>query len=305
MENILTLIARPERGGLTAADADTARAILASKLAETGAADWLATDAACDIPFSGLDLETAAAAVRAGFAGRPVDTVAQPAAARRKRLLVADMESTIIENEMLDELADEFGLRDRISAITARAMAGELDFESALRARVAMLEGMDSAALDRALTAIRIMPGAATLVATMQANGAYCALVSGGFDFFTNRVRDRLGFDHDQANRLEIAAGILTGRLVGPILGRAAKRQALDRLSKTLGITPKEAITVGDGANDLDMLAAAGTGVAFRAKPIVAETARARIDHGDLTALLYLQGYRRDEFRDRAPEPAD
>jgi phosphoserine phosphatase len=301
MENILTLIARPERGGLTAADADTARAILASKLAETGAADWLATDAACDIPFSGLDLETAAAAVRAGFAGRPVDTVAQPAAARRKRLLVADMESTIIENEMLDELADEFGLRDRISAITARAMAGELDFESALRARVAMLEGMDSAALDRALTAIRIMPGAAT----MQANGAYCALVSGGFDFFTNRVRDRLGFDHDQANRLEIAAGILTGRLVGPILGRAAKRQALDRLSKTLGITPKEAITVGDGANDLDMLAAAGTGVAFRAKPIVAETARARIDHGDLTALLYLQGYRRDEFRDRAPEPAD
>ena len=304
MKNILTMITLPEQGGLTVADAERARVVLAGNNVEPGAADWLAAGTACDVPFSGLDHVSAQTIVGKAFAEQPIDIATQPAAGRRKRLLVADMESTIIENEMLDELAEEFGLRDEISGITARAMAGELDFESALRARVAMLEGMSSSALDRALTAIRFMPGAATLVATMRANGAYCALVSGGFDFFTGWVRNRVGFDYDQANRLDVAGGMLTGTLRDPILGRAAKRRALDQLSENLGITPQDAITVGDGANDLDMLAASGTGVAFRAKPIVAEAARTRIDYGDLTALLYLQGYRIDEFQNRDSDTA-
>jgi phosphoserine phosphatase len=207
------------------------------------------------------------------------------------------MESTIIENEMLDELAEERGIRDQIAAITARAMAGELDFEDAIRERVAMLEGMDTTVLDRARSVIRITPGAAALVATMRHHGAYCALVSGGFDVFTGWVRQRLGFDCDQANRLEIADGALTGRLHEPILGRSAKREALSRLAGKQGIALSQSIAVGDGANDLDLLAAAGLGVAYHAKPIVAESARARIDHGDLTALLYLQGYRQEEIR--------
>jgi phosphoserine phosphatase len=208
------------------------------------------------------------------------------------------MESTMIENEMLDELAAEVGLGAKIADITARAMAGELDFEGSIIARVAMLEGLEEAALDRALKAIRFTPGAATLVATMRANGAYCALVSGGFEFFTRWVRLRLGFDTDQANKLGIRAGKLSGKLVGPILGREAKRAALARLTTAQGITVAAAIAVGDGANDLDMLIAAGMGVAFRAKPIVANRAAARIDHADLRALLYLQGYRQADLRE-------
>lgn len=217
-------------------------------------------------------------------------------------LLVADMESTIIEQEMIDELADYVGLRDKISAITARAMRGELDFESSLRVRVAMLAGLDAGVLDEVYDKrVTLMPGAETLIKTMKANGAYCALVSGGFTVFTERVAARLGFDEHQANMLEIENGKLTGRVREPILGRAAKRQALERIARTLGIHLMETIAVGDGANDLDMLAAAGLGVAFRAKPKVQEAAGALpngvvVNDGDLTALLYLQGYRQDEF---------
>jgi phosphoserine phosphatase len=294
MDSVLTLIAKE----LDGAAAASARAALAAQAECVGDPDWLAPGIACDLPFGGLDTDAATAAARASLAGRPIDIVAQKVAGRRKRLLIADMESTMIENEMLDELAAEVGLGAEIAAITARAMAGEIDFEGAIRERVAMLKGLEAAALDRALDTIRIAPGAAALVATMRASGAYCALVSGGFECFTRWVRGRLGFDHDQANRLDIQAGKLTGRLVGPILGRTAKRAALERLAAARGLPVAAAIAVGDGANDLDMLTAAGLGVAFHAKPLVAGRAAARIDHGDLTALLYLQGYRLEEFRD-------
>jgi phosphoserine phosphatase len=216
---------------------------------------------------------------------------------RRNRLLVADMESTIIEQECLDELAEYAGLRERISEITARAMRGELDFEAAIKERVGLLAGMDAARLQEVYDGrVTLMPGAATLIATLKANGARCALVSGGFDFFAERIAQRLGFDEFQANRLEITGGKLTGRVVEPILGREAKLAALERLSGAMGLQRALTMATGDGANDLAMIKAAGLGVAFRAKPVVAAEADASITHGDLTALLYLQGYAKDEF---------
>lgn len=264
--------------------------------ADVGPADWLAP-LAVDLPFAGIAPMLARDLAYEALEDAAVDAVAQPQADRRKRLLVADMESTVIENEMLDELADECGIRAEIAAITERAMRGELDFEAALRERVAMLTNLDAAALDRAKARTRITAGARALVATMRANGGFCFLVSGGFTFFTDHIRDRLGFDRDQANRLGIADGKLTGTVLDPILGRDAKREALLAAAAERNVPLAETMAVGDGANDLDMLAAAGLGVAFHAKPVVAQAARARIDHADLTALLYLQGYREEEIR--------
>ena len=298
MDNILTLIGEPTDTALTAEDVTNAAAAVREAGGTVGAADWLASGIACDLPFDGP--RDVVGPARAALSDRPVDIVAQPTQGRRKQLLVADMESTIIENEMLDELATVCGIGDAIADITARAMAGELDFEGAIKERVAMLKGLGEGALEDSLGTIRITSGATTLVATMRGSGAYCALVSGGFEFYTGWVRRRLGFDYDQANRLAIENGALSGGVGEPILGRDAKREALLRLSAERGIQAADAITVGDGANDLAMLETAGMGVAFRAKPIVAERARARIDHGDLTALLYIQGYRREEFIDGA-----
>ncbi len=261
-----------------------------------GAADWLAEGTACDIPFEGAAPSVAAAAVRTALAGAPVDLVAQRSAGRRKMLLVADMESTIIDNEMIDELAGLLGLKERIAGITARAMRGELDFADSLRERVGMLAGLDAAVLERLHGRIAVNPGAVELVATMRRHGAYCALVSGGFTVFSHYVRDRTGFDRDQANRLEVAAGKLTGRVVEPVLDRRSKRDCLERLARELSLAPHQTIAVGDGANDLEMIRAAGLGVAYRAKPILAEAAAMRVDYGDLTALLYAQGYRRDDI---------
>jgi phosphoserine phosphatase len=236
-------------------------------------------------------------AVAASLDGRPVDVCLQPAAARRKRLLVADMDSTIINVECLDELADFAGLKAEIAAITERAMRGELAFEGALRERVGMLKGLATEALQQAYDErVRLNPGARTLVRTMAANGARCLLVSGGFTFFTGRVADAAGFHANRANTLIEADGRLSGLVGEPILGREAKLAALLEEAAALKIPLAETLAVGDGANDLAMIEAAGLGVAYRAKPIVAAQADAKIDHADLTALLYFQGYGAAEF---------
>jgi phosphoserine phosphatase len=226
-----------------------------------------------------------------------IDANCLPVANRRKRLLIADMDSTIIPVECIDEVADFAGVRDRVAAITERAMRGEMVFEESLRARVALVEGLPEAELQAVYDQrVGLTPGARALVRTMRANGAVTALVSGGFTFFTERVAAAAGFEMHQANRLLAAAGRLTGRVAEPVLGRAAKLEALRRIAGERGVAPGETLAVGDGANDLGMIEAAGLGVAFRAKPIVAERARASVRHGDLTALLYLQGYSAAEF---------
>jgi phosphoserine phosphatase len=225
------------------------------------------------------------------------DLCVQPDQGRRKRLLIADMDSTMIGQECIDELADLAGFGGQVAQVTARAMNGELEFEPALRARVALFAGQDAALIDRTWSErITLTPGGDVLVATMRAHGGHAALVSGGFTAFTERVAARLGFDEHRANILHVARGELVGTVAEPILGREAKVQALEDISARLGITPADAIAVGDGANDLGMLHRAGAGVALHAKPSVAAQCDLRINHGDLTALLYLQGYSRDEF---------
>lgn len=226
-----------------------------------------------------------------------VDMVLQPAEGRRKVMLLADMDSTMIGQECIDELADEAGVGAQVAAITARAMNGELDFEGALIERVGLLRGMDEAVIARVLERrITLSPRGATLVATMKAHGAYAVLVSGGFTAFAGPVAAKLGFDEARANTLLAEEGRLTGDVARPILGRAAKVQALDEITARLGLAPADVLAVGDGANDLGMLGLAGTGVALHAKPMVQAQCEVRINHGGLTALLYLQGYARDEF---------
>jgi phosphoserine phosphatase len=226
-----------------------------------------------------------------------IDMVVQAEEGRKKRLLIADMDSTMIQQECIDELADEAGVGAHVAGITARAMNGELDFEEALRERVGLLRGLPEAVIATVIRdRITVMPGGWELVATMRANGGYAALVSGGFTAFTAQIAATLGFDENRANLLLVEDGKLTGQVAEPILGRAAKVQALEEISARLGITPQDAIAVGDGANDLGMLGLAGAGVALHAKPVVAAECDIRINHGDLTALLYLQGYARGEF---------
>jgi phosphoserine phosphatase len=253
--------------------------------------------AALDLAVEAEDAKAVREAAEAALAGQAVDVCVQPWNGRRKRLLVADMDSTIINVECLDELADFAGLKAEISAITERAMRGELEFEGALRERVGKLKGLPTTALEQAYAErVRLNPGARTLVRTMAAGGARCVLVSGGFTFFTGRVAAAAGFHADRANTLLDEAGALTGLVAEPILGREAKLAALKEEAGSLGLSLPETLAVGDGANDLGMIEAAGLGVAYRAKPIVAAEADAKVDHADLTALLYFQGYRAEEF---------
>jgi phosphoserine phosphatase len=257
------------------------------------AVDVLSPGEAVDIPLPAPpDLD----AVRAALEGAPIDAIVTGAAQRRKHLLVADMDSTIVTSETLDELADFAGLKPRIAAITARAMNGELDFKAALRERVGMLAGLKVDALEQTWARVRLTPGARELVATMRAHGAFTALVSGGFSFFTARVAALCGFDLHRSNELLHDGTALTGRVAEPILDRDTKLNTLLALAEQHGLPTAATLAVGDGANDLDMLDAAGLGVAFHAKPVVAAAAQARVDHGDLRALLFAQGYRAGEI---------
>lgn len=260
-----------------------------------GEANWLSPDEAAE--FAVPAVPDTAQAVWGDLQQTGIDMVVQPADGRRKMMLLADMDSTMIAQECIDELADEAGVGARVADITARAMNGELDFEAALNERVALLAGLPVSVIGKVLAErITLMPGGQALVATMRANGGYAALVSGGFTAFTAQVAARLGFDENRANTLLTADGKLTGEVARPILGKAAKVQALEEITARLGISVAEVLAVGDGANDLGMLTRAGTGVALHAKPTVQAQCAVRINHGDLTALLYIQGYSRSEF---------
>jgi phosphoserine phosphatase len=287
---VATLIA----GSGTALDADAVGAAVRAIVAqggELGETTWLAPGTAVDLAFTGAP-DGIDAALPAALAGQPIDIAVQPAEGRRKRLLVADMESTIVTRELLDELADFAGIKDQVSAITARTMQGELDFTESLRERVALLAGLPASVVEHVKALIELTPGARTLVRTMRAHGAYTALVSGGFDCFTAIAAAACGFDEHHGNRLLIGNGQLTGRVAEPIFGPSDKLAALVELTAARRLTPADAAAVGDGANDIPMLRAAGLGVAFRGKPAVSAAARFRLDYADLTGLLFVQGYR-------------
>ncbi len=297
MVSILSLIANPENPALDDALARSVRSALAASGAAPDDILWLAPGIALDLQFRAGDPARALLAARAALGQAPVDANLVDDGDRRKRLLIADMDSTIVTTETLDEMAAYAGLKGEIAAITRRSMNGEIDFAEALRLRVGMLTGLPTSALEATLAATALTRGARELVQTMRHAGAFTALISGGFTFFTGAIRDRCGFHIDRSNRLEFADGKLTGRLIAPIVDRDAKLASLTELAREHRLALAETLAVGDGANDLAMLRAAGFGVAFHAKPIVAAEARLAINHGDLTALLYLQGYAREEFR--------
>jgi phosphoserine phosphatase len=301
IDHVATLVSSPERPALS----DALLARIAQVLPGAGSPHMLNPGVAADIPFrtpaaagdEPYDARAQAERVRTALDGAAVDVIVQPMATRRKRLFLADMDSTMIGQECIDELADFVGLKDKVSAITERAMRGELAFEPALRERVALLAGLDARVVDRIIAErITLTPGGPTLVRTMRREGGYAALVSGGFTVFTGPISRTIGFDEHRSNVLVTDGTKLAGRVEEPILGKEAKLAALLELRNRFGLAHADTLAIGDGANDLAMLEQAGLGVAFRAKPAVAAAAHARLDHADLTALLYAQGYRREEF---------
>lgn len=288
MPFVLTLIAAPDF-----VDLSGFVTTIKQRLANTQEPVWLHPGQAVDLPLAENDF----AAVEELLRGQAIDYAFQTSDARRRKLLIADMDSTMIGQECIDELAAEVGLKEKVSAITAAAMRGEIEFEPALRERVALLKGLPESVVDEVIqNRITLTPGGTALVATMKQHGAYTALVSGGFTAFTSRVASRIGFDENRANILNVEEGLLTGTVQEPILGRQAKTEALEQITARLGTTPQQAIAVGDGANDLGMIRLAGLGVAIHAKPAVSAEADVRIEHNDLSALLYLQGYAREEW---------
>jgi phosphoserine phosphatase len=297
LHSVLTMMAAGA-GALGDGPLAAARNALLEMGAAVGAADWLAPGQAADLPFDKLDLAAAERVLRERFTGAALDLAAQPAQNRRKKLLVADMESTIITRELLNELAVMAGIGPKVIPITERSMRGEIDFAQSLRERVALLQGLPASLLDRVADLIEPTSGARTLVQTMRAHGAYTALVSGGFDCFTGLAAKIVGMDEHRANHLVVDGTRLAGRVTEPILDPAGKKNSLLTLATARGIRAEDAAAVGDGANDIPMLLAAGLGAAFRGKPVVAAAAKFRLDHVDLTGLLYLQGYHASEFRE-------
>jgi phosphoserine phosphatase len=290
MDSVVILIAAPGSRAISPAIAKAAAEAVMAK------PQWLGEGEALEFTTRSLSAEARAEIARL-VKGEPIDVAVLPSGNRRKRLLVADMDSTMIGQECIDELGALAGVGERIKEITSAAMRGELDFEGALKARLALMRGLSESAIARVLSErITFTPGGRTLIATMKANGAYAALVSGGFVQFTGHVAKHLGFDEHRANELIIEASALTGSVREPILGKDAKVFALHELAKRLGLDLADTLAVGDGANDIPMLQDAGLGVALHAKPKVQQAVSVSINHGDLTALLYLQDYSREEF---------
>ncbi len=302
-EFIATLVAAPDAPDLE----ENIVASALSSLPDARHGDWLDPGRALDLVFAETDatapevacgrLRAHAERLREIVSGRGIDVFVQPAEGRRKKLLLADMDSTMIGQECIDELADFVGKKAHVAEITERAMRGEIAFEPALRERVALLAGLEDSVVGKVIAdRITLTPGGKQLVRTMRAHGAYTALVSGGFTLFTSRIAAMIGFQENRANKLVVENGRFAGRVVEPILGREAKLATLIELRERFSLGHGETLAAGDGANDLAMLGEAGLGVAYHAKPAVAAAAHARVDYGDLTALLFAQGYRREEF---------
>lgn len=301
MTFVLTFVAASKNNPLNERHIkDTAKIAAAYNVKANPKPEWLAEDKAADLEISGEGGAAMLAQIRDMLETDKIDLFINPHANRRKKLLLADMDSTIVAGETLDDMAEFAGIKDMIAAITARAMNGELDFHAALKERVGLLKGLSTEALQKTLAHTVINPGARTFIATMRKNGATCVLVSGGFTFFTDAIAGEVGFDHHHGNTLGITAGIdgeqLSGEVIPPILDKFAKVEFLEHYANTLGLGFEEALTIGDGANDLPMLKKAGLGIGYHAKPAVAAELKNLIVHGDLSAALFAQGYKHSDF---------